>query len=530
MDSTTIRQQKARGKSVRNGQPSEILDRPPPHDLDAERAVLGSILAEPSLLPTVAPILRPGDFHHGDHGRLYRHILDLSANGGTVDVVRLQGAMGTNGELADADAAMIAQLFSEHWNLTAVAHHAATVKRHAEARRLIHAATDLLQITYNGTAPAVVRERLRAVLEQIDDGRGIHYKRLTCAELDAGKYELEYLIDRTLVAGQPCIVAGGKKCLKTSLIVDMGISLAVGGFFLGKLKVNRACRVGIMTGESGLATIQETARRICYAAGRNLADIGGLIFSEDLPRFGSLEHEDALRRFIMDDELEVLVIDPAYLCLPGADAGNLFAQGDLLRGMSKVCSDTGCMMVLAHHTRKTKVDPFSPPELEDIAWAGFQEFARQWFLVGRREPYQPGTGEHRLWLSIGGSAGHTALWAADISEGTRETEGGRFWQVELMHADEARGQVEDRKAVEKQAEREERLERDKRAVANTLAKFPQGESKSIVRDTSGLYSARFNSALSALLADGVAVPVDLIKGRRKTPIDGYKLKDETPNE
>ena len=93
--------------------------------------------------------------------------------------------------------------------------------------------------------------------------------------------------------------------------------------------------------------------------------------------------------------------------------------------MSKVCADTGCMMILAHHTRKTKVDPFAPPELEDIAWAGFQEFARQWLLVGRREAYEPGTGNHRLWLSVGGSAGHTALWAVDIDEGTRDTFDGR---------------------------------------------------------------------------------------------------------
>ena len=358
----------------------------------------------------------------------------------------------------------------------------------------------------------------------------ITYNRLTCAELDAGSYELEYLIDRTLVAGQPCIVAGGKKCLKTSLLLDMGISLAMGGFFLGKLKVNRACRVGIMTGESGLATIQETARRICRAAGYNLSDVGGLVFSEDLPRFGSLDHEDALRRFVMDDELEVVVIDPAYLCLPGADAGNLFAQGDLLKGMSKVCSDTGCTMILAHHTRKTKVDPFSPPELEDIAWAGFQEFARQWLLVGRREAYEPGTGEHRLWLSVGGSAGHTALWAADINEGTQDTVGGRFWQVNLMHADEARNEVQDRKEKDKAAKSDAVLERDKRTICNTMAKFPAGESKTVIRDTSGLHSTRFNCALSALLADGVAVPCGIIKGRRKTPMDGYKLKDDTPHE
>jgi hypothetical protein len=366
--------------------------------------------------------------------------------------------------------------------------------------------------------------------EPSNEQKRIEYRRISCAELDAATYDLEYLIDRTLVAGQPCIVAGGKKCLKTSIIIDMGVSLAVGGFFLGKLRVNRACRVGIMTGESGLATIQETARRICRAAGHSLGDISGLVFSEDLPRFGSFDHEDALRRFIEGDELEVVAIDPAYLAMPGGDAGNLFVQGDLLRGMTKVCTDTGCMMMLAHHARKTKTDPFSPPELEDIAWAGFQEFARQWLLVGRREAYEPGTGEHRLWLSVGGSAGHTALWALNIAEGTRETEGGRFWQVAVMHADEACNEVQDGKEADKQAKASTTLERDKKTVCNTLAKFPEGDSKTVIRDTSGLHSTRFNAALSALLSDGTVVACDIIKGRRKTPIDGYKLKDETPNE
>jgi len=67
-------------------------------------------------------------------------------------------------------------------------------------------------------------------------------------------------------------------------------------------------------------------------------------------------------------------------------------------------------------------------------------------------------------------------------------------------------------------------------VVNAMAKFPKGESKTVIRDTSGLHSTRFNAALSALLADGVAVPCGIIKGRRKTPMGGYKLKDKTPNE
>jgi hypothetical protein len=346
--------------------------------------------------------------------------------------------------------------------------------------------------------------------------------------LDAATYDLEYLIDGALVSRQPCILAGGKKCLKTSLLIDLGISLAMGGFFLGKLRVNRAARVGIMTGESGLATIQETARRIATAAGYRLGDIGGLVFSEDLPQFGSVAHQEALRRFIMGDELEVIAVDPAYMCLPDVDHANLFQVGEQLGGVARVCQECGALLLLAHHTRKTKIDPFSPPELEDIAWAGFQEFARQWLLVGRRELYQPGSGEHRLWLSAGGSAGHSALWAVDISEGTRATEGGRYWNVNLMPASEARQQAEARteawKTAKRQAKQEQEIEADRKAIVKGIVKLNKPDTMSVIRARSGLGNGqRFNRAWASLLADNTVRQDGMVKKANGQEYESYRL-------
>ena len=391
-----------------------------------------------------------------------------------------------------------------------------TLDHGGDCRAAVKAAADLLGMK---TQPGLKAEPQR-----------IEYRRITCAELDATTYQLEYLIDNTLVAGQPCGLAGGKKDMKTSLLIDLGISLAMAGCFLGKLRVNRTCRVGIMTGESGLGTIQETARRICRAAGYNLADIGGLIFSDQLPRFGSFDHQDAVRRFIADDELEVLAIDPTYLCMPGADANNYFIQGELLRSMGDVCADAGCMMVLAVHNKKGRANPFAPPELEDIAWAGFQEYFRQWLLLGRRERYEPGTGEHRLWLNVGGSAGHSALWAVDISEGTRETEGGRFWSVNVMHADEARNEVQDRKEAEKAAKVQTALERDAGKVLTVLAKATEGATKSAIRTHAGLSGARVNAVVAWLLGKDRIVETTIQVSNHKTPQTGYRLaetKDDT---
>jgi len=359
--------------------------------------------------------------------------------------------------------------------------------------------------------------------------RQIDYHRISCAELDAATYDLEYLIDGALVAGQPCILAGNKKSMKTSILIDLGISLAMGGCFLGKLRVNRACRVGIMTGESGLATIQETARRICRAAGYQLADISGLVWSEQVPQFGDLRHLDALRRFLTNDELEVVIIDPAYMCIPDVDHGNLFEVGARLRGVSQVCQESGAMLLLAHHNRKAgKTDPFSPPELEDIAWAGFQEFARQWLLVGRRDAYEPGSGEHRLWLSAGGSAGHSALWAVDIAEGTRATPGGRFWQVNLMPASDARQQAnarnEARKTAQRQAKEEQELETDRKAIVKGIVKLNKPDTMTGIRARSGLGNGqRFDRAWASLLADETVRQAGVGKKGNGQEYESYQL-------
>src|SRR5690606_28709773 len=103
----------------------------------------------------------------------------------------------------------------------------------------------------------------------------------------------------------------------------------------------------------------------------------------------------------------IAFIDPGYLAVDsGGNESSIFAMGPKLRAINDLCTSVGVQLVICHHTKRGVVDPFQPPELEDIAFAGWQEWCRQWLLLGRRERYEPGTGQHRLWLNCGGSAGH----------------------------------------------------------------------------------------------------------------------------
>ena len=354
----------------------------------------------------------------------------------------------------------------------------------------------------------------------------IEFERITAGELDSGDYTIEYLIENTLTAGQPMIMAGGKKQLKTNMLLDMAVSLAMGGDFLGRLKTTRAARTAIMSGESGMATIQETCRRICKSKELELRNINGLIFSSDLPRLDDVRYLDALEEFVADDEIEVVILDPAYLMMPGADAGNLFVQGEMLRSLSQRCEQIGVTMILCHHTKKGIVDPYAPPELEHISWSGFQEFARQWLLIGRREKYEPGTGEHALWLNVGGSAGHSALWGVNISEGIFCGPGTRKWEVELLTADEARNSAKQTKANDKARQLEAREDECRRRLHHAI-KSHGPETLTQLRVLAGVSKTEFANAIASLLNDKIIESCEIKKENNQT-YEGYNLPPRTP--
>lgn len=354
-------------------------------------------------------------------------------------------------------------------------------------------------------------------------------QRITSQEFDAATYEIAYHIRHLLVVGQPCIFAGGKKDLKTTLLVAMAVSLATGRPFLGTLEVIQAAKVGFISGESGLPTLQETARRICTSMGVRLSDLS-IVWSTTLPQFGNIVHADALRRFLADDEIEVLILDPAYLCIPSGDNGNLFAQGELLRSVTEVCQESGVTLILAHHTKKGIADPYAPPELENIAWAGFQEFARQWLLVGRREKYEPGSGEHRLWLNAGGSAGHSGLWGIDVSEGVYDGETPRRWEVELLTAEQAREQARQEKEIGKEAARQakqaEAIADARDSILAAFRSFGHGQvvSEWAITQASGKRGKAFTEALGQLAREGLLEIHEGHKAANGKTFNGYSRK------
>jgi hypothetical protein len=329
------------------------------------------------------------------------------------------------------------------------------------------------------------------------------------AELLDARFEIEFLVNGILVKGQPGILAAPQKSLKTTLALDLAISLSAGEKFLGRFGVPAPRRVAVMSAESGLGTIQETVRRICEAKNLDPAEVReNLLICDEVPALGMLDSLNGLDYAIAERGLEVLILDPVYMMLDGAEAGNLFAMGRQLKPLADVCRAHGCTPILVHHTRKGSeaTRNFEPLGLEDISWSGFAEFARQWFLLNRRERYEEGSGEHRIWFSYGGSAGQSGLWAVYVSEGTRSAAEGRDYIVEVQEAREAREAREiERETKQRRAQEAKKSSTLGAHIERVLGAFRMAQkplTQSRIRELAGLNGANTSEALRILVERG----------------------------
>ena len=69
-----------------------MLDRQPPRSVEAERAVLGSLLLLPEACDEVALIVRPDDFYDDAHRAIFAHMLALHDDGRQIDPTLLVAA------------------------------------------------------------------------------------------------------------------------------------------------------------------------------------------------------------------------------------------------------------------------------------------------------------------------------------------------------------------------------------------------------------------------------------------------------
>jgi replicative DNA helicase len=133
-----------------NAMPADIsLEKGLPHNLEAERCVLGAIILDNSLIDQAVEIIRPDDFYLANHRLIFDQMLALSEKSEGIDLVTLSELLSQTGQLENiGGASYVSSLVDGVPRLTNLANYAQIIREKATLRRLIKSSTAIITECY----------------------------------------------------------------------------------------------------------------------------------------------------------------------------------------------------------------------------------------------------------------------------------------------------------------------------------------------------------------------------------------------
>ena len=127
-----------------------LEDRLPPHNLDAEEAVIGSLLLDGELINSL--MLEPFDFYHEVNAMLFKAMVDLKAKGASINQITVGQELNETDKLElIGGAAFLSHLISITPSSMDCHHYAEIVKKLSTFRQMIVAADNIAKDGYDAS-------------------------------------------------------------------------------------------------------------------------------------------------------------------------------------------------------------------------------------------------------------------------------------------------------------------------------------------------------------------------------------------
>src|SRR5690625_251446 len=158
---------------------SGIQDRIPPHNIEAEQAVLGAIFLEPDSFSIASEVLLPEDFYRASHQRIYKAMFDLFEQGEPIDIVTVTTILKNNQTLDEVGGVTyLSELADSIATAANISYYRDIVEEKSLLRRLIRTATDIVTFSYDNEDDVddVLNEAERNILEVSSRGSVTDFK------------------------------------------------------------------------------------------------------------------------------------------------------------------------------------------------------------------------------------------------------------------------------------------------------------------------------------------------------------------
>ncbi len=317
------------------------MDKLPPHDIDAEEAVVGSLLIDGAAIYKISGLLSESDYFYNERNRwLYDACLELNKRDEAINQITLAQELDRQGKLEDCGgAAYLSHLVSIVPTSIDIEYYAQIVYRLAISRRLIEAARRIESIGYD-VDPDVDNSLTKAedVLFNLRHGQTsgdfIHIRQVLDEYFEApvsseedeagpvGRVVTSYAgLDEFLGGFQRSdlvIVAGRPSMGKTSLVLNIARNAAVeqgASVAMFSLEMAREPLVmRLLASEAGVNLSHVRLGLHTEAEERRVMDATGIlsessIYINDAPRLRIGEMRSKVRRLYFEHGLDLLIVD-----------------------------------------------------------------------------------------------------------------------------------------------------------------------------------------------------------------------------
>ncbi len=330
----------------------ESPERLPPHNIEAEEAVLGSVLLDREVIGKVSSALDGKDFYRERNGTIYQAMIDLYDRHEPVDYLTLIDELDRTQRLDQTGGATyVAGLLGVVPTPIHAEHYAKIVADTAFMRRLISAGGKIASIGFqNQFDPEMALEKseqmlfdianrransdfaslsdiLREYLEQLSlarEGEGIKYGVPTgYADLDkltAGGFQRSDLI---ILAARPAM---GKTSLALGIAANAGLKFKAACAIFSLEMSGSQLAARLLSTESGIETQRLRTGQLTDAESRKLGHALGIlaetqIYIDDTPGLSVTNLRAKARRLHAEVPLDLIIVDHLQLMTAGEGSG-----------------------------------------------------------------------------------------------------------------------------------------------------------------------------------------------------------------
>lgn len=332
----------------------------PPHNTEAEQAILGGLLLDPAAAAEWTPRLRAEDFNRESHRLIFSAVADLQSQGHAADLVTVTDRLRERGQLDQAGGpSYVTSLLNATFSPAMLPTYASMVRREATRRALRPLGLRLARASRNGTDLEALAAEARDALDALEmrttpDGpQAVSLEDLLADQSPPPAALVEGLIFPQTIT----LLAGYTKVGKTQFVLQLARAVVSGQPVLG-LAVPAPASVLYVGQEDALWALRERFRGIHPRFGPAKAGLH-LVCAKGLLLEG---HE--VRRLVAEYRPGLVILDPLRrFHIREEEKGEMAV---VIRQVDLLIRDFACAVVEVHHLRKPSADKKRRPEVADV--------------------------------------------------------------------------------------------------------------------------------------------------------------------